>query len=97
MLSVAVSPNGKRVASGSMDGSVSVFDVATGKYLHKCEGHAMPVRSLAFTPDSRVLLTCSDDMHIHMYVNSFVHDSLVRIALVAEWFWCTGLMRNMAR
>ena len=30
-------------------------------------GHAMPIRSLTFSPDSQILLTASDDGHLKMY------------------------------
>ena len=50
VLSVAYSPDGRRLASGSMDGTVAVFDTASGKLLHTLDGHFKPVRSLAFTP-----------------------------------------------
>ena len=30
-------------------------------------GHAMPIRSLTFSPDSQLLITASDDNHIKMY------------------------------
>ncbi|XP_072976112.1 WD repeat-containing protein VIP3 [Typha angustifolia] len=68
VLSVAWSPDGKRLACGSMDGTIAVFDVARAKFLHHLEGHHMPVRSLVFSPvDSRVLFTACDDTHVHMY------------------------------
>lgn len=49
-LSVAYSPDGRRIAAGGMDGSVALFDVATGKLLHTLGGHYKPVRDLTFTP-----------------------------------------------
>ncbi|GKU91455.1 hypothetical protein SLEP1_g5327 [Rubroshorea leprosula] len=68
VLSVAWSPDGKRLACGSMDGTISVFDVARGKFLHHLAGHYMPVRSLVFSPnDSRKLFSASDDAHVHIY------------------------------
>ncbi|GAB4837746.1 WD repeat-containing protein vip3 [Ancistrocladus abbreviatus] len=68
VLSVAWSPDGRRLACGSMDGTISVFDVARSKFLHHLEGHFMPVRSLAYSPnDARLLFSASDDAHIHMY------------------------------
>ncbi|XP_050217954.1 WD repeat-containing protein VIP3 [Mercurialis annua] len=68
VLSVAWSPDGRRLACGSMDGTISVFDVARAKFLHHLEGHYMPVRSLVFSPiDARVLFSASDDAHVHMY------------------------------
>lgn len=68
VLSVAWSPDGKRLACGSMDGTISVFDVARAKFLHHLEGHFMPVRSLVYSPiDPRVLFSGSDDGHINTY------------------------------
>ncbi|CAM8979084.1 unnamed protein product [Rhodiola kirilowii] len=68
VLSVAWSLDGRRLACGSMDGTVSVFDAARAKFLHHLEGHSMPVRSLVFSPvDARVLFTASDDTHIMMH------------------------------
>ncbi|KAL5736986.1 hypothetical protein ACOSQ2_031774 [Xanthoceras sorbifolium] len=68
VLSVAWSPDGRRLACGSMDGTISIFDVARAKFLHHLEGHSMPVRSLVYSPiDARVLFSASDDTHVHMY------------------------------
>ena len=50
VLSVAQSPDGRWLASGSMDGTVAVFDAATGQLLHTLEGHFKSVRALCFTP-----------------------------------------------
>ncbi|CAA6668932.1 unnamed protein product [Spirodela intermedia] len=67
-LSVAWSADGRRLACGSMDGTIAVFDVARAKLLHQLEGHFMPVRSLVYSPlDSRVLFSASDDSCVHMY------------------------------
>ncbi|PON39408.1 Guanine nucleotide-binding protein, beta subunit [Parasponia andersonii] len=68
VLSVAWSPDGKRLACGSMDGTISVFDVGRAKFLHHLEGHFMPVRTLAYSPtEPRLLFSASDDAHVHMY------------------------------
>lgn len=67
VLSVAYSPDGRRLAAGSMDGTVAVFDVASGQMLHSLKGHFKPVRGVTFTPDSKFVLTACDDMHAHMY------------------------------
>lgn len=34
VLSLAYSPDGRRLACGTMDGTVAVFDVATAKLMH---------------------------------------------------------------
>ncbi|KAK4746816.1 hypothetical protein SAY87_025853 [Trapa incisa] len=68
VLSVAWSPDGRRLACGSVDGTISIFDIARAKFMHHLEGHFMPVRSLAYSPiEPRLLFSGSDDAQIHMY------------------------------
>ncbi|CAM6115561.1 unnamed protein product [Calypogeia fissa] len=68
VMAVAWSMDGRRLACSTMSGMVCIFDAQRRKFLHNLEGHAMPVRSLAFSPvDPRILFTVSDDKHIHMY------------------------------
>lgn len=50
VLSVAYSPDGKKIACGCQDGTLCLFDCQTGKLLHSLEGHYRPVRSVTFTP-----------------------------------------------
>jgi WD40 repeat protein len=52
---VVFSPDGSRVASGSGDNTVRVWDVQTGQCQHTLEGHSARVTSAVFSPDgSRV-------------------------------------------
>ncbi|KAK1437613.1 hypothetical protein QVD17_03407 [Tagetes erecta] len=68
VLSVAWSPTGTQLACGSMDGSISVFDVQRAKFLHHLQGHTMPVRSLVYSPlDPTLVVSASDDECINMY------------------------------
>jgi WD40 repeat protein len=53
--SLAVAPNGKSVAAGRHDGSIFVWDTATSKELHRCKGTNLPIMSLSFSPNSKVL------------------------------------------
>lgn len=46
---------------------IKLFDVETGKLVNTLEGHAMPIRSLAYSPDSKYLVTGSDDCHLKIY------------------------------
>src|SRR6202023_1520246 len=51
VISVAFSPDGSRVLSGSADHTIKLWDVATGRLLRTFEGHADAVNSVRFSPD----------------------------------------------
>ena len=55
--SVAFSPDGKQVVSGSYDKTVRLWDAATGRALQTLEGHSSGVSSVAFSPDGNLLST----------------------------------------
>jgi WD40 repeat protein len=55
--SVAYSPNGSRIASGSSDGTVRVWDSITGQTLAELKGDPAGVMSVAFSPDGTRLAT----------------------------------------
>ena len=61
VVSVAWSPDGKRVATASLDGTAKVWDVGTGKDSLTFRGHKHFVNSVAWSPDGKQLATASYD------------------------------------
>lgn len=57
VFSVAFSPDGKQVVSGSGDKTVQLWDAVTGALQQTLEGHLDSVRSVAFSPDGKLLPT----------------------------------------
>ena len=63
----AFSPDGKSLAIASREGTVQLFDVATGELLFSLKGHSSAVIALAFSPDGRTLATGGSDQTIRLW------------------------------
>jgi WD40 repeat protein len=57
---VQFSPDGETLATGSFDGTVRLWDVASGTQKAELDGHGLRVLSISFTPDGRNLASASD-------------------------------------
>ncbi|KAM3067045.1 hypothetical protein ACMFMG_011824 [Clarireedia jacksonii] len=66
--SVAFSPDGKLVVSGSHDKTVRLWDTATGQQIQPTlEGHMGWVNSVAFSPDGKQVVSGSHDNTVRLW------------------------------
>ena len=64
--SLAFSPDGKIIASGSYDNTIRLWDVASGKCLRELRDY-WGIRSVAFSPDGKILASGSYDKTIRLW------------------------------
>ena len=65
--SVSFSPDGTKVASGSRDNTVKLWDVTSGECLQTLEGHSSNVNSVSFSPDGTMVASGSSDKTIKIW------------------------------
>ena len=61
VLSVAFSPDGQSIVTGSQDHQAKVWDATSGAVLHTLRGHGASVFSVGFSPDGKWIISGSDD------------------------------------
>ena len=64
---LAISPDGKTLATGSPDKLIKLWDLATGKERLTLKGHTHWVYALAFSPDGARLATASLDRTVKIW------------------------------
>ena len=63
---VAFSPDGATLATGGQDGSLALWEVATGRRLFTLAALPAPVTGIAFSPDGRYLATSGDAVRVFL-------------------------------
>src|SRR5207302_1401366 len=64
---IAFSPDGQTIAAGLQDGTVKLWDVATGQDKAVPEGHTSNVRCVAYSPDGKLLASVGADKMVQVY------------------------------
>jgi len=87
---VALSANGRILATAGSDNLIKVWDVASGQELRVLRGHTTPVSHLCLSADGRTLVSADVDNRIKVWttdpsgeVNVLTHESIVVYVAVA--------------
>lgn len=76
LTSVAFSPDGKTLVSGSKDNTIRLWDIQSQKETATLTGHSDSVLSVAFSPDGKTLASGSVDNTIRLWDLSIYFDFL---------------------
>ena len=58
--SIAISPDGKRCLTASDDLTIRLWDMSTGACLKTLDYHSLPIEAVAFLPDRKQFVSCSE-------------------------------------
>jgi WD40 repeat protein/DNA-directed RNA polymerase subunit RPC12/RpoP len=94
--SVAVSPDGKWVASGSHDQTVKVWDLETGECRATLKGHTNQVWCVAITPDAKRIVSASHDKTIRVWDLDTARQLVVCKGHTSE-VWCVAVFPDGQR
>ncbi len=64
---IAYAPDGGTLATAGLDGTVKLWDTATGKELATLKGHTGPVEGVAFSPDGKALASGGLDGSVRVW------------------------------
>jgi WD40 repeat protein len=67
VIDVAFSPNNSKIASGSRDKTIKIWDAATGGVENTLKGHTDWVTSVAFSPDGLRIASGSNDRTVRIW------------------------------
>ncbi len=91
--SIAFSPDGRVLASGSYDGKVRLWEVANGRKLHTLKGHKEGgVHSLTFSPDGRMLASGANDTVVRLWEVASGRE----VRKLSGHSWRMGAVSNLA-
>jgi WD40 repeat protein len=91
IVTVAWSPDGKYIASGSEDNTIIIWNPENGEFKQRLQGHTKPVRSVVWTKSSDQLVSCSEDGSVKIW---HVNDN--RFALVKTLEEKTAIFTSVA-
>jgi len=64
---IALNPDGAKIATGTIDGPIRIWDATTGMQIQSMSGHARFAESVSFSPDGMFLASGGSDGAVHLW------------------------------
>lgn len=87
VLSVAISPDGKTLVTGTRDHLIHEWTLETGKYQRTFKGHTDWVRSVAFSADGKSIVSASDDSTVRVWDVRYSGMNSKEITMIGHYGW----------
>jgi COMPASS component SWD3 len=69
--SLAFSPDGQTLASGSWDDTIKLWQLSTRQEIANLTGHSGDIRCVVISPDGQTLASCSEDKVIKLWQSEY--------------------------
>lgn len=89
---LAFSADGARIASGSSNGEIKMWNTADGQTVRTLDGHTALVSSVAFGPDGKTLASASYDQTARVW--DAASGQIIRTSNGADKFTCVAYSRD---
>jgi WD40 repeat protein len=83
---MAFSPDGKLVAAGETEGSIYLWNRASGRRIRRLVGHIGPCQAVAFSPDGKTLASGGMDGIVRLW-NPNVDQEEATLTAHGGWVW----------
>lgn len=84
---VAYSPDGTRIASGSNDGTVRIWNATKGHIIYTCDSHSARVNSVTWSPSGNHIAFGSNDQTVQIWNASTAHRTSLFSVHSSPWVW----------
>ena len=90
VFALAFHPNGDWIVSGGWDGTIRIWDAATGEPLRQLRGHDGAVRAIAVSPDGRQILSGGHDGALKFW-EAATGENTQTLRAHSKWITCADL------
>ncbi|MBC7777583.1 MAG: TIR domain-containing protein [Phycisphaerae bacterium] len=90
---IAFSPDGKKIASGSGNNTIKIWDAGSGENTATLEGHTSAVYSVSFSPDGKKIASGSNDKTIKIWDADSGKNMATLLGHTHE-VWCVSFSRD---